>query len=54
MEQQGIRVPPWPSRSPDLNPIENMWGLMIRKMNTGNQFRPQNVEELWERIQETN
>jgi hypothetical protein len=52
MEQQGIRVLPWLSRSPDLNPIENVWGLMTRKMNTGNHFCPQNVEELWDRIQE--
>jgi transposase len=31
MEQEGIRVLPWPSRSPDLNPIENILGLMISK-----------------------
>jgi transposase len=31
MEQEGIRVLPWPSRSPDLNPIENILGLMIKK-----------------------
>jgi hypothetical protein len=31
MEQVRIRVLPWPSRSPDLNPIENILGLMIRK-----------------------
>jgi hypothetical protein len=31
MEQEGIRVLPWPSRSPDLNPIENILGLIIRK-----------------------
>jgi transposase len=31
MEQEGIRVLPWPSRSPDLNPIENILDLIIRK-----------------------
>jgi hypothetical protein len=31
MEQQGIRVLSWSSRSPDLNPIEIVWGLMIKK-----------------------
>lgn len=26
-----IRTVPWPSRSPDLNPIENVWGLMVQR-----------------------
>jgi hypothetical protein len=38
MEQQGIRVLPWLSRSPDLNPIENVWGLMTRKMEYRQSF----------------
>ena len=36
---------PWPAYSPDLNPIENLWGLMTQRVYAGGrQF--DDVEEL--------
>lgn len=34
-----VAVLNWPSRSPDLNPIENLWGMLAQKVyNNGRQF----------------
>jgi hypothetical protein len=27
-----VRVLPWPALSPDLNPIENLWGVMTQRV----------------------
>jgi transposase len=38
-KSQKVNVLPWPSLSADLNPIENLWGMLARKVyNEGKQF----------------
>lgn len=50
-QRNNITCLAWCSRSPDLNPIENVSGLMVKKMYSIN-FRPQNEIELWQKIEE--
>jgi transposase len=41
--ENGIRTINWPSNSPDLNPIENMWHIV---KNNVEKRMPRNIEEL--------
>ena len=32
LKEEKVQVLPWPAKSPDLNPIENMWSIVKRKI----------------------
>lgn len=46
-EQQDIELLEWPGNSPDLNPIENVWYNMKRRIQ---ELKPQNKRELQEAV----
>jgi len=47
-QELGIELLDWPSRSPDLNIIENCWSMMSRRIYDGRQFL--NKDEPWRAI----
>ena len=47
-EEARIELLPWPSRSPDLNIIENVWSMLSLRVYDGPQ--PKNKQELEERV----
>ncbi|KAG1157973.1 hypothetical protein G6F36_014198 [Rhizopus arrhizus] len=48
-QKQSYTVLQWPAQSPDLNPIENMWSLLKRRLNDY-ETAPKGMNELYERV----
>lgn len=44
-----VSVMEWPSQSPDLNPIEHLWGILKRKIAA---HKSKKKEDLWQKVQD--
>lgn len=54
---QDIKSMPWPAMSPDLNPIENLWGLMVQRWDHRHERTKEAISrhcnEIWEEMRGT-
>ena len=56
LERHGVETMEWPALSPDLNPIENLWGILVQKVYAnGKQYASRAelklaIEKAWEEL----
>lgn len=53
LSTQKFEVLDWPAQSPDLNPIENMWATLKKRLFSNYEGPPNGMIELWERVHHT-
>lgn len=49
LNANNVDLLPWPAQSPDLNPIENVWGIMKRRLRMQSKY-PNTADELYEQL----
>ena len=49
LTENGVDVLPWPAQSPDLNPIENVWSIMKRRLRALHTY-PSNRDALFAQL----
>src|SRR5260370_19890335 len=49
LDDHGFEVMVWPPQSPDINPIEHLWGHLKRKLAEDGE-PPSRIQESWTRV----
>lgn len=53
LSKQNFDVLDWPAQSPDLNPIENAWATLKKRLFSKYERPPNGMLALWDRVHET-